>query len=95
MICNGDKRALPITRGCPFFGGGGGGDNFAKYTFPFATGSCRKFKSEVLVKWKAPKTYKLEDLSRKLFQHCDSVITAVIVPTTFFFFVKFGKGAAC
>ena len=78
------KRALPITRGCPFWGGGWG-ENFGKYAFPFATGSCRKFKSEVLIKWKAPKTYKLEDLSRELFLHCDSVITAVIVPTTVFF----------
>ena len=89
------KRALPITRGCPFWGGGGWGENFGKYAFSFATGSCRKFKSEVLIKWKAPKTNKLEDLSRELFLHCDSVITAVIVPTTVFFFVKFGKGAAC
>ena len=83
MICNGEKRALPITRGCPFFGGGG--VLFWKICFSIRNWKLPKFKSEVLVKWKAPKIYKLEDLSRELFLHCDSVITAVIVPTTVFF----------
>ena len=27
---------------------------------PIATGSCRKFKPDVLVEWKGPKTYKLK-----------------------------------
>ena len=78
----GKKGALPFTRDCRF----SGGENFGKYAVPFATGSCRKFKSEVLVEWKAPKTYKLEDLSRELFLHCGSAIIAVIDPTTVFFF---------
>ena len=80
----GKKGRFPL-REVVLFGGGGWGENFGKYAFPFATGSCRKFKSEVLIKWKAPKTNKLEDLSRELFLHCDSVITAVTVPTTVFF----------
>ena len=85
MICNEEKKGASHYARLSFLGGGGGGENFGKYAFPFATGSCRKFKSEVLIKWKAPKTNKLEDLSRELFLHCDSVITAVIVPTTVFF----------
>ena len=93
MICNGEKKCASHYARLSFFFWGGGGERILE-NMPFATGSCRKFKSKVLVKWKAPKTYKLEDLSRELFLHCDSVITAVIVPNTvlfcfFLFFVFF------
>lgn len=94
MICNGEKKGASHYARLSFFGEGAGEENFGKYAFPFATGSGRKFKSEILVKWKAPKTYKLEDLSRELFLHCDSVITAVIVPTTVFFFCQVWKGSS-
>ena len=37
-----------------------------KNTVPFATGSCRKFKVDVLVEWKAPKV----SLRKLFFAHC-------------------------
>ena len=37
------------SRGCPSF------VEVLKNTVPFATGSCRKFKVDVFVEWKAPK----------------------------------------
>ena len=37
-----------------------------KNTVPFATGSCRKFKVDVLVEWKAPKI----SLRKLFFAHC-------------------------
>ena len=38
----------------------------------FTTGSCRKFKPEVLVEWKAPKKYRYKDLSNRF---CPPVLT--------------------
>ena len=37
-----------------------------KNTVPFATGSCRKFKVDVVVEWKAPKV----SLRKLFFAHC-------------------------